>query len=94
MIRKKAFDNRYFGFKSSTANNAKAIIKVNIPNPRKNIGKYNISYVLPGEIPKYKIAKNMTKHPIPPAIKNRKRQRCQRNHQKQMKAPAKYPGSK
>ena len=46
IIRKKAFDNKNFGFKSSTANKAKAIIKVNIPNPRKKMGRYNISYVL------------------------------------------------
>ena len=43
IIKKKAFDNKNFGFKSSTANKAKAIIKVNIPKPRKNKGRYNIS---------------------------------------------------
>lgn len=32
-IKKKAFDIKNFGFKSSTANSAKAIISTNIPNP-------------------------------------------------------------
>ena len=79
IIRKKAFDNKNFGFKSSTANRAKAIIKVNIPNPRKKMGIYNISYVLFGAMPKYRIPKKITKQLIPPAIRNRKRQRCQRD---------------
>lgn len=52
IIRKKAFESRNFGFKSSTANRAKAIIRASMPNPRRKMGKNNISYVLSGEIPK------------------------------------------
>ena len=33
MMRKKAFDNKYLGFKSSTANKAKAMIRIIMPNP-------------------------------------------------------------
>ena len=36
---KKTISNKNFGFKSSTANEAKAIISVNIPTPRKKTGK-------------------------------------------------------
>lgn len=39
MMRKKAFDNKYLGFKSSTANKAKAMIRIIMPNPLTNIGK-------------------------------------------------------
>lgn len=39
MMRKKAFDNKYLGFKSSTANKAKAMIRIIMPNPLRNIGK-------------------------------------------------------
>ena len=39
MMRKKAFDNKYLGFKSSTANKAKAMIRTIMPNPLRNIGK-------------------------------------------------------
>ena len=38
MMRKKAFDNKYLGFKSSTANKAKAMIRTIMPNPLRNIG--------------------------------------------------------
>ena len=86
-IRKKAFDNKNFGFRSSTAKRAKAMITTNIPSPRMNTGKNNISYVLSGDMVKYKMPKNTAKQAIPPAIRKRKRQRCHRNHQKQIKAP-------
>ena len=36
MMRKKAFDNKYLGFKSSTANKAKAMIRTIMPNPGRN----------------------------------------------------------
>lgn len=39
MMRKKAFDNKYLGFKSYTANKAKAMIRIIMPNPLRNIGK-------------------------------------------------------
>lgn len=33
MMRKKAFDNKYLGFKSSTANKAKAMLESSCPIP-------------------------------------------------------------
>ena len=52
MMRKKAFDNKYLGFKSYTSNKAKDMIRTIMPNNLSNIGKYRISYLLSGEIPK------------------------------------------
>ena len=93
-IRKKALASRNLGFSSSTANRAKAMMSTSMPNSLKNTGRKSISYVLSGETVKYNIPKKAAKQLMPPAIRKRKRQRCQRNHQKQMNAPNAYPGNR